>query len=477
LRAVLRLVKFTTTELCAETGFRRAQVAPILAELKRDGFLDSAFIATSSPRPAHKPTTQYSLTEDASRRQELAAEVRGFLEATIQARPLEASERYLQPAERELDQLDKELDSWELSGRFGKWPSQAELSECRTRVDGIADSLELAASEAGFSLNRIAELLRSASPEQDLPLLWVWKRWSDYSGRLERVALSAEMAEEKRRSEAASAPLWERVLHARSTTALAQSLQTAVPGFRVGSRLAHEIEHALREIGDDRSRAELYLSTLSLKQAEPDVSVDLVETAYAGTRHPAALMTLAGLYDVVGRPYSARHNWIQWADSMGIPAYKTQLVLAATPIVGLTEHLLIVQNVCRSELDCSLFTMNSDLFARIAMRPLDAMFYNLADPQQWIAPSESIRMRATPYYACGFLLDHATFPGTPRTRLAAGLWQCGYQPAMAWGIAEGAKPDNLYFLFRDDDGTPNEFEARVRTAIAPIPGITLVQTA
>jgi hypothetical protein len=458
LSAILRLGKFTAVQLCAETGFTRSQVGPILAELKADGFLESAPVAMAGPRPAHKPTSEYVLAGDPDKREQLAEEVRGFLVAAIRARPLDGGERLLQPAERELDELDRKLDAWELRATFGYRPAPPEVAVVRTRLEAVGDTLELAAAESGYTLTRIAQLLESSSPEKELPLPWVWKRWSDHTGRLERVERNIQMAEERIQGEVASTPVW------------------ASLGRR-GRELPPELQLALAQYGDDPERRQLYISTMSLERASTAVSVPLVRRAYQGSQEPAALLTLTGLLDMQGKSKEARKGWMQWVSARNAPVFEGQLALAAAPVAGLAGHLTAIQHLCRDTPDCSLFTTDSEFLERMMLRPLDAMFPNLADPQQWIRPSESIRAQAKLYYACGFLLDRATFPGTPKLRLASGLWQCGYQPARAWSIAGGTKPDHLYFLFRAFDVPREEFEGHVRQAIEPIPGSTLLSAA
>src|ERR1035438_6919838 len=77
-KAVLQLESFTVEELCLRTGLKREYVYHELAQLKKDGYLDSETFHESDPdrvRPSRRPKNIYRLTQDPAKKYRLSESV------------------------------------------------------------------------------------------------------------------------------------------------------------------------------------------------------------------------------------------------------------------------------------------------------------------------------------------------------------------------------------------------------------------
>lgn len=137
---------FTVTELCANSGLRTEQVYPLLAKLRRSGYLTAESIHGESKRRPHRPILLYTLSEDPEKRKQLAEEIRPFLQLESQ----------IKVESKALERLQQNLLIW--IARFQRLPALTEKFSL-VQMDKVASFIR------DFEL-RVSEL------KNDIEIAW-----------------------------------------------------------------------------------------------------------------------------------------------------------------------------------------------------------------------------------------------------------------------------------------------------------------
>jgi hypothetical protein len=153
LAGILRLERFSVADLCAHAGLLPSMVYRELAELQREGVLESkSSLLEGETAPAHRPRKWYQLTSDAEVREGLEQELASFLpdaDVTPEDRHLKRAQELLTTLTTDLLVSPRVFSEAELN----RWEAKisADLDEARTALRRATWESEIDFSEEGQS--------------------------------------------------------------------------------------------------------------------------------------------------------------------------------------------------------------------------------------------------------------------------------------------------------------------------------------
>lgn len=176
---ILRLGRFTASELCEHTGLEARQVYGLLSRLKREGVLTSEPLPAliGSSRESHRPAQLYCLTADSEKRSRLTSQIAPFLPAVVAKGEENERARW---ANESLNKLDLQL---------------AELRDAVRLDTSNSDILAERADELTAGLERVRGALEIAIYESrvtvednpDHPVAVNARRWRRYRDEVARL--------------------------------------------------------------------------------------------------------------------------------------------------------------------------------------------------------------------------------------------------------------------------------------------------
>jgi hypothetical protein len=183
---VLALKTFTVAQLCEQSGLRRSQVDPTLAELKKQQYLVVARESPVTGGTRHRPRGILELTSDATRRQEFIDRLYLLRRALIS--PDHSSDLY--SLDRALDELDTLLSVCDCA-TTSEPLSLADLRKVENQLQRVFRDLGTATlGEPNVDLRR---------PENTThPLTSRWAVWSRHRDRLSEIASRWQSTQQRR---------------------------------------------------------------------------------------------------------------------------------------------------------------------------------------------------------------------------------------------------------------------------------------
>jgi hypothetical protein len=174
--AVLRLKRFTVPELCQHSSLRRAQVDPIIGQLKKEGVLVVAEGKPAGERRPHRPAAELELADDVSLVQPLADEIYGIGRLLTFDPDLSNDPRVLGTL---LDSAELATEGWD-TAVAGRQVAREQLRRAGRLLQTVHGYLEAETFKTCLSLEEL-EVNNHA-------LGSLWRRWRLCTEQLDAVA-------------------------------------------------------------------------------------------------------------------------------------------------------------------------------------------------------------------------------------------------------------------------------------------------
>jgi hypothetical protein len=490
---LLRLETFTVQDLCTASGLERAQVYPLIAELKQRGVLCIVPMQTeSSERPPHRPLNLYRVVADPTKRRDLSNEIAPFLRILQRASRGSPGDEYRRACES-LDAIEPQLGAFEERLQLF-WCNKLALERLQKGLKEARELMELATYETGIHLEDIGN---EPASDAGRPVHDAWKRLRTYSIRY--VALEKRiLAIERNRIAEENYSLW---------------LDT-VAQRRVSFPELHTLLAAKCRDTDNQSLRRLWRSTLdklvesartnALSSADEWYGVCSVLASdairYSANPMPALRLTLwllrqdrknsrlwcnfANLSLIIGKEKQAYRSWCK-SIPLAAPAGSQRETLArAYYFVALVE-------IAVGSLDDGLSRLESVLLERTSLsivtsRPVDMIGTgayhikpNLFDPLEGdntILLSDSVRSVCRDFFVYGPLRDKVHAPGASSVRVANALVQIGVDIEPAWSVSQDLNDEHALLVLHSVEPWDDISQSKLDSALAAVPEAQVVGT-
>ena len=492
--AILRLDRFTVKELCAEARLHPQKVYPVLAKLKQEGYLRASPILPpdGTKRLPQRPANNYFLSEEVSKRRELAAEVSAFTIATQEPSPDDTEEAFDLMADYIAADslLDRTAALVQAMGHpphpFGAEDTLVTQADHLIREADNTITKLLERSSAGLIHRRLVEDL--ARLEQ------IRERVDEHRDRISARVMGMD-------AQAQFGELLMRVHRLGTPKSLADALLSTY-----SSTSNTQLKFTLSAVLDNVNACNNWLKRTRNRQArlfgassgKQCLNRILTESAIRYSDAPSLLLTLSrrvsksspddekasynliNLESLAGNNQRAFRLWERWAQaSLGPDSDRFANAIALPPTyLSCAPYLLLWTSLTKTLIDsleercgenASFSVVSMRRFRFLGANPYvtEGLLFDPMETKPFVRVAECYDAIQPALYAYGPLVDRVKIPGIPAVRLANGLVRMGIDSKNAWDLSHSLSFDNTLVVIHSNSDELSALKQRVEPVLLP----------